>query len=247
MSIYGSINNGNVVVNEAAYWEKRKGLQLINKTRSNPETVNIYAEDGTFYIATTDLQRFVESSGIVDISEAVEMIAEANNIYKSDIVICYDGGDDYIREMVEESYDLTLEASAEDGAMSVKQAEKWFNTFISAAKSKSENIEQIDNKIEVLKETVRKMESALNTNEGRIKYSLKALIPFNMIYRVATKGDTTAATSWLIGVGVSMIGLPFGNIVGRYALWKDMIKNQIIKTNQAIEYLEKEKAKMQNK
>ena len=177
----------------------------------------------------------IESS-IMDVEEAVRNIAEANNIGKYDIIAVYDECNEFVYESLKDS-SITLEASVEDDAMSLKKAQKWYNTFISASKSKAENKQEIKERIDVLKNCVSKMESQLK-NEGvdpmgRIKYALKDFIPFNNIYRLIKRQDIYAGLSML-----SNLIIPGSSPVVRAVVYKKMLENMIVKTNEAIKFLE---------
>ena len=140
---------------------------------------------------------------------------------------------------LQESYEVLSECivnewGAEDDSASVSDARRWYRKFITGMKNtKDDDIKAIDGKIAVLKKCVKNMEEAQDDTGEAIKYSLKELIPFNMLVRVIKKHDYYALTDYL--------GIP---ILPRLFLYPRMMQSQIDMTNKAIAYLEEKKKEL---
>lgn len=116
-----------------------------------------------------------------------------------------------------------------------------------AARSKSETIQEIDSKIECLELCVKQMKGALKRKDGGeiAKYALKEIIPFNWIFRAIKKSDKIAVYSWAACLAGNLIGLwPIAGVICRTSGWPEMIKAQIQYTEESIEYLKSEKEKL---
>ena len=136
------------------------------------------------------------------------------------------------------------EKSVEDNAVSVKDINKWYSKLISACKSKAETKEEIKERIKVLEECVSAMKkeydrdlNMLYGTPGMLKYMLKEFIPFNSVYRFIKRQDKYA----MIG-SLSNLLIPGISITVRGITYKNMLKDNIDKTEEAIKYL-KEKLK----
>ena len=239
MSIYGQ---GFVALTEAQYMEQRHGLFTIANCKKNPEAVPVFEDGGNYYISSADFQRFCEACGTFNVEDAFSQICEANNINESTTAIVYDGCDPYMVDMIKES-SIIYEESVEDGAMSMKKAEKWYNKFIKAStNTKKDNIETINAKITTLKSCVKKMEYQLDhviEEGGIVKYVLKDFIPFNAVYRLIKRGDIYG----MIGNLTNLI-MPGASMVVRAVAYKSMLRDQIKKTNEAIKLLEDKKEEL---
>lgn len=231
---------------ETEFTVKNPGATAIANALANPETVNVYTDDEDCYVATSDLERYMDHSGTTDVDDAISDIARANNVEESSITLVYDRCEDYIMKSIMES-SVVLEKAVESDSMSIKTAQEWYNEFIKASKSKAENIKEIDERIAVLKECVRKMEQqrkAPNTNNERIKYSLKSLIPFNAVYRLIKLHDVYTAKKSLLVLLFPVIAAPAAAVTLRWDRYDKMLERQIKQTKDAIDYLEYKRARL---
>lgn len=192
----------------------------------------------------------MESTGIIDVEEAVENICESNNLSASSIIAVYDECSEFVLSSLIES-SIVLESSVEDAAMSLKQVNKWYSKVISASKTKAESKEEIKDRITVLKSCVKAMEKQKDDvlkDAGIIKYILKDMIPFNGLYRLIKRQDAYAGIGILANLAKTYIIAPVTKsaAVGRFPVtmvvraltYKKMLESNIKKTNEAIEFLE---------
>lgn len=229
MSIYGNNFKRNNSLSSS------KGSKVIWERKGAASSVPVFEQDSKYYIATSDLENYMEAGMLTDVDEAVSNIAESNCIDKYDIVVAFDECSFLLEEALEESSQIVYEKSVEDDAVSLSQIMKWYSKFITTSKSKAENKKEIEERIKVLKECVKSMQAALGSgNHGeRIKYSLKSLIPLNWIYRLIKRQDSYAGLGWLAD-----LLLPGVSLVIRGVSWESMIGENIKKTEEAIAYLE---------
>ena len=237
-------------VNESQYMASRPGLKTITESKKNPNSVNIFvSEDRKYYLSTSDIEKYMEASGIIDVEEAVENIAECNNISPYSIIASYDECSEFVLSSLIES-SIVLEASAEDAAMSLRQVNKWYSKVISKSKTKTESKEEVKERITVLKSCVKEMEKQKNDvlrDGGIIKYVLKDIIPFNGLYRLIKRQDAYAGIGLLGNIARNFIvnatksatiaKFPVSMVI-RAATYKKMLDSNIKKTNEAIEFLE---------
>ena len=66
--------------NKSSNYSFTQGQVAIQQLRANPNSVPLCLENGNYYLASTDLERFMECSNTYDVDEAIEQVAEANNI-----------------------------------------------------------------------------------------------------------------------------------------------------------------------
>lgn len=205
---------------------------------ANPKFVPVAEADGRFFVAASDIERLVESGNIVSIDEAISKIINTNHgdgMTNENTVICMDGSSCYIQDFAESG--MMLEASAEDDATNLKKTAKWYNKFISKSKGGTPDKKEVQERINVLKECLRKMESALKNPDDKnmkVKYAAKDLIPFNSVYRLIKRQDGYAGLGWI----ADMI-LPGLGIGVRYLTYEKMIEKCIGETKDAIDYLER--------
>lgn len=129
-------------------------------------------------------------------------ICEANSI--SEAIVVYDYCDDYFVEALSET-NILVEIAAEDDAVNLKQIMKWYDRVVYCSKTKIESKEDIQDRIKVLEKCVKNMKKCRYTGEGRVKYALKALIPFNDIWRLIRRRDAYAGIAGISRTGISFI------------------------------------------
>lgn len=69
----------------------RSNNDLIKKFKSNPETVPVFLEEGTYYCVRSDVDTYMDLSNIFSVSEALENIGKSNGITASSIVVLEEG------------------------------------------------------------------------------------------------------------------------------------------------------------
>lgn len=202
MSIYGSMNFTSIT----------ESTSVISCSKKNTDWVRVYSENGKYYISGKELVEYMEAAEIFDFEEAVRNVEEANNVYNC--VLNLDGFDESIVNTIKEETNLICEASPEDDATNLRKTIKWYNKFVKASKGDAYSKQELEHRIRVLKKCVKDMKKALETGDGRVKYTLKALIPFNDIYRLIKRQDIYA--------GVGIVTGYFGPLI-RALGWKEMI------------------------
>lgn len=187
--------------------EQYPGNVALSSTKKNPLSVNIANESGTYYMASSDLEQYMEASHEIDAVKALNSIAAANKITTENMVIVVDEACEFVINTLDEA-GIVLERAAEADSMGLKQAMKWYGKVISKSKRIGSNAtkEMIKERIDVLNDCIKSMEKAKHDAEtgkigGRVKYALKSIIPFNALFRLVKKQDVYA------GVGVLKTGL----------------------------------------
>ena len=91
-------------------------------------------------------------------------------------------------------------------------------------------------KIELVKEMRDKLKDEMEDPSGweRLKYTLKALIPFNGLYRFFKMNDNMAGIAFLSNSMFPVVG----DMVVRAATYKSMIANMLLNTEKCLEFLE---------
>lgn len=200
----------------------KESLQSIKEIMSNPESVNVYQNESINFVLKNDLERYMNCSGITDIEEALDNIANANSV--SDDIFLLDESS------------IILEKSVEDDAMTVKQAKTFYRKVLARSRGKAESKEEIKARITVLKACVKDMENQQDNpmdDGGIVKYILKDFIPFNRLYRLIKRQDAYAGLAILYDMLLPGLGT-----VMRGVHYKDMLEANIKKTNETIEFLE---------
>ena len=149
---------------------------------------------------------------------------------------------------------ILTERAAERDAMSIQEAEKFLNDIRKACMSKTDSLEQIDERINCLESAVKKLKIANNSTGERIKYPLKALIPFNGLARLIDKqhdafGFLADAGAYVAGSIIAKLtgGVIFVDVISagiRAGTYEQMMDHQIEKTEKAIEYLRDQREKI---
>lgn len=142
------------------------------------------------------------------------------------------------------------EKSNYSGAINLPQAKKIYSKFLKAMEKGKADKSQLDEKIKILETTKKNMQDELkyvaggNYSPDRIKYALKALIPFNSVARLIKNHDVVPVLSDVFGliVGVA-IKLPTNVAAGglRYASYEHFLEQQIERTDASIKYLKKQR------
>ena len=153
-----------------------------------------------------------------------------------------------------ETFELAYQSLNEEGmrfgadrdSSNARKALKWYRKFCTASKSKAENIQQIDERLKVLKKSKKEMEDTLNNANGRhnteqLTYALKSFIPFNDIARLIDKQDVYAGLR-IVADTIIPIGV-VGTVI-KYIEFDDMLMKCIRDTDEAIEVLEKKKKEL---
>jgi len=172
------------------------------------------------YVMKEDMYSFMGKNDFYTLTEAENAYAAAVGIKENSIIL--------------------TERAPERDAMSVKQAQKFFDDVIRASRSKTDSKKEIDARITFLKGAVKRMEDArdgVDGNNEHIKFVLKALIPFNGLARLI---DTQHDAFGFLANFAELI-LPGGSMIVRAVTYKQMMDTQIKKTNAAIDHLEKMK------
>lgn len=171
--------------------------------------------------------------------------------------------DEIFGEFTEQDFEDMMaltEDAAEKDSMSVfnLKVKKFFGTFLRDSKSKTDKIEEIDERIDVLKQSIKMMEKELEKvakgdNTKATTYSLKQIIPFNSFARLVKKQDIYSTTISLVA-NATTLAIPVlapviiaGRIAARYLTYSKMLEQQIGNTKETIEYLEKMKADLKKK
>ena len=210
----------------------------------------LLVEGGNYYIEDTDLENYMIASSTIEVSEAVDAIAEANNMLSSDITVIVSENSDLLSELNSEMITVQEKSSYSD-AMTPGAAMKWYRKFLASMKGGKATPEVLDDKIKILEVCVSNMERELKktgvekyASGDRVKYALKAIIPFNDLARLIKNKDIFAPSS-------SIAGFLFGLVTGkagsgltlavRYGTYEHMLKKQIELTKDAIEFLKDKK------
>lgn len=226
-----------------------EGYDIINSIRKNPENVPLYLEEGTYYLAASDLVKYMESAELTDVEEALETIASHNCIESFDIELV-DDSEKELSQVNESVNEYLTEAAVEDDAMDIKQAQKFYNKVLSRSKSAEGTKQELQERIKVLKECLKNMKvERQNVEEykhkwgmtkGHVKYIAKSIIPFNSIYRLIKRQDVYAGLSAGMGGIAGLLGLDggFAHFAGRAMGYAPMLDRYIEKTEEAIKFLE---------
>ena len=155
-------------------------------------------ENDRYFIASSDIETYMEAVHEIDVVNALNTIAEANKIDINKISVVVDEACDFVLEGLYES-NIVLEKAAEADSMGLKQAMKWYGKVISKSTKVGDDTtrEMIQERISVLKNCVDSMEKAKDDaqkgiTKGRVKYALKGIIPFNSLFRLIKKQDVYA-------------------------------------------------------
>lgn len=206
---------------------------------------------GKYYIDSRDVMLAMENTFSADPVLTLDSIAEHNNVPVSNIIVLMRESDSFMESYFRDSK-IMMEASPEDNAMSINQAMAWYKKVLKRSKGAGTK-EELKERISVLKACVEDMEKALRTlkreggatygNKKQTVYMLKALIPFNSIYRLIRRQDIYAGIGMLVG-GLTNVLLPglgmAANVTVRMTQYRNMIQDNIDKTKDAIEYLERQ-------
>lgn len=212
---------------EAIELERYRGNVALSNTKKNPLSVAIANENGTYYMAASDLEQYMEANHMIDATSALKQITEANKVPMDNLIVVVDEAFAFTLETLSES-GVMLERAAEADSTSLKQAMRWYKKFLrkSRVMSKDTSKQMLQERINVLKECVRTMEKAKRDAQngkvgGRIKYALKSLIPFNSLFRLIKKQDVYAGLGLIksiINTGfVIYTGVTAGKAVAKFS------------------------------
>ena len=183
---------------DAVELEQYPGNMALSAMKKNPLSVVIAHENDRYFIASSDIETYMEAVHEIDVVNALNTIAEANKIDINKISVVVDEACDFVLEGLYES-NIVLEKAAEAGSMGLKQAMKWYGKVISKSTKVGDDTtrEMIQERISVLKNCVDSMEKAKDDaqkgiTKGRVKYALKGIIPFNSLFRLIKKQDVYA-------------------------------------------------------
>ena len=201
--------------------------------KSDPNNIDIACDNSTYYIESDDLWDFMKYSAIDNVTEAVQQISEYYNIDESDICVIV-SENSIIKSDLMNSNITIQEKSTYSDAMTPGAAKAWYRKFIHKMKSGTTTKADIDERIKLLEQCVKKMESARYDGDGgdHVKYVLKSLIPFNGIVRYFKNRDVYAGLSWRVGFIPGFGGL--ATIVMRAVTYNAMLEDKIEMTNEAI-------------
>ena len=220
---------------------------------SNPSTVRVASRSGEYYIEDTDLENYMMASNTIGVSEAVDAIAEANNILSSDITVIVSENSDLLSELNSEMIAVQEKSSYSD-ATTPGAVMKWYRKFLASMKGGKATPEVLDDKIKILEVCVSNMERELKktgvekyASGDRIKYALKAIIPFNGLARLIKHRDAFApgstVSAFLVSIVTRKIMMPVA-LGLRYGTYTEMLKKQIELTKDAIEFLKDKKKEL---
>ena len=97
--------------------------------------------------------------------------------------------------------------------------------------------QKMKEKIELVREMRDKLKDEMEDPSGweRFKYTLKALIPFNGLYRFFKMNDNMAGLAFLSNAMFPVVG----DMAMRAVTYKAMIANMLLNTEKCLEFLEK--------
>lgn len=183
---------------DAVELEQYPGNVALSAIKRNPLSVVIAHENDRYFIASSDIETYMEAVHEIDVVNALNTIAEANKIDINKISVVVDEACDFVLEGLYES-NIVLEKAAEADSMGLKQTMKWYGKVISKSTKVGDDTtrEMIQERISVLKNCVDSMEKAKDDaqkgiTKGRVKYALKGIIPFNSLFRLIKKQDVYA-------------------------------------------------------
>lgn len=145
------------------------------------------------------------------------------------------------------------EKSNYSDAIDLAQAKKLYTKFLKAMEKGKADKAELDDKIKVLEITKKNMEKELKYVQGggystdRLKYSLKALIPFNSIARLIRNHDVIPILSSVFGAMMSyFVKLPADLAAAglRYGSYENFLQQQIYRTDASIKYLKKQRSNL---
>lgn len=117
MSLYGNKEIARKVLaeREASNWH---GLEMVNKCKSELESVQIYnTPEGEAYLSTSNLEQYMEAAEITDVVEAVNGLKEYYNLEK--LTVCFDECSEEMYNTLWESKDITFEGCLEENKTTV--------------------------------------------------------------------------------------------------------------------------------
>ena len=102
--------------------------------------------------------------------------------------------------------------------------------------------QKMKEKIELVREMRDKLKDEMEDQSGweRLKYALKAIIPFNGLYRFFKMNDNMAGLAFLTNALFPVVG----DVTMRAATYKSMIANMLLSTEKCLEFLEKKSREM---
>ena len=136
-----------------------------------------------------------------------------------------------------------LKEEIEDDAPKYKDIKSWYADLQKhIAEDPDKSKKQLEEKIKMLEDVRDKLKDEMENPSGwrRIKYTLKALIPFNGIYRLFKMNDNMSGISWLANAAFPVGGEMTMRAFTYKAMIADMLNNTIICLN----YLKKKQKTM---
>ena len=88
---------------DAVELEQYPGNMALSAMKKNPLSVNIANESGTYYMASSDLEQYMEASHEIDAKKAIDAVAEAHKISTDNIVVVVDEACEFVLETLSES------------------------------------------------------------------------------------------------------------------------------------------------
>ena len=130
-----------------------------------------------------------------------------------------------------------------DKAPKYKDIKAWYadlQKYIAADPAGSR--QKMKEKIELVREMRDKLKDEMEDPSGweRLKYALKAIIPFNGLYRFFKMNDNMAGLAFLSNALFPVVG----DVTMRAATYKSMIANMLLNTEKCLEFLEKKSREM---
>lgn len=216
--------------------------------KKNPLSVSIAHENDTYYLASSELEQYMEVTHMIDAASALKQIAEANKVPMGSMVVVVDEASEFVLETLSEA-GIVTERAVEADSTNLQRTMRWYKKFLKKSMyvDKDTKVKEVRERISVLEKCVEQMKRArTRASNGelsdRVIYALKDFIPFNNIYRLIKLQDVYAGIGILTNLVVAGSSLAVRGIA-----YTKMLDDQIKKTQEAIDYLkEKEKELEEN-
>lgn len=232
--------------------EEFAGHVAISQSKKNPLSVLIATNENTdnVYLLASDIETYMQASHTIDPCAVLESIAEANQIDINSFVVVVDVASSFVISELTES-GVVMERAAEADATTVNKVMRWYERLLRKSKQKTYSINAVKSRITILTQCIEKMEDELRKVEtgesygGAIAYNLKAMIPWNGLFRLIKNDDVYAGLGFLAFVGATVVTADplvgyVPEIVVRKVNYEKMLKRLIANTKEAVDYLQKQ-------
>lgn len=213
-------------------------MKMVNNFNIN-KNIDVVERDGVYYIESYDID-FLSEYKDISKENALNSILEYYMLDKNSIcILTNENCSKELKDVIYENDILT--EGVEKNATNLGSVKSWYKKFVRRCKKGIVDKKDLDERIKLLEDCIRDMKHMVSGAAGRseknnevIRFSLKALIPFNAIYTFIKR------RSWitLISDVVGNIFLPFGGTAVIRAINYDvMIEEMIDNTQEAVDYL----------